>query len=132
MASYGTPNEGKDNIIASAVYTASLSIGLYTNTQDSLDADSVLADITEPDDGATSDGYARQTLNGSWSFSDGIVTYTPNIQFENTGGSSWTNDVTGAFITDGTYLLHFLDRVGGPLTMTAGKILEIDISTLLV
>jgi hypothetical protein len=131
MAGYGTPHEGKDSIIAPAVYTASLSIGLYTNAQNSLDATTVLADITEPDDAATFDGYARQTLNGSWAFSNGVVTYTPNIQFENTGASSWTDDVTGAFITDGVYLLHFLDRASGPLTMTAGKILEVDISTLL-
>jgi hypothetical protein len=130
MASFGTPNEGKDNIIASLVYTSSLSIGLYTNTLDSLGASSVLADITEPDDGAVSDGYARQALSGSWASSGGIVTYTPNIQFENSGAASWTDDVTGAFLTDGTYLLHFKDLTSGALTMTAGKILEVDISTL--
>src|SRR5210317_2542237 len=109
MAVFGVPNEGKDGIIAPAIYTSSLKIGLYTNTQDSLSASSVLADITEPDDAATFDGYAQQTLSGSWAFSNGLVTYTPNIQFETTGGSSWTDDVTGVFIHNDTYLLHFKD-----------------------
>lgn len=130
MAGFGTPNEGKDSIISPAVYTASLKIGLYTNTQDSLDSSTVLADITEPDDAATSDGYAQQTMNGSWSYSNGAVTYTPNIQFENTGGSSWTDDVTGVFIHNDTYILHFKD-LSSAITMTAGKILEVDISALL-
>lgn len=94
-----------------------------------MSATTVLADLTEPDDGATSDGYARQVLSGIWAFSNGVVTYTPNIQFTNTGAGSWTDTVSGAFITDGTYLLHFLDR-SSDLTMTAGKILEVDISTL--
>lgn len=127
MATFGTTNEGKDNIIAANVYTASLEMGLYTNTANSLTTDSVLADITEP----SGTGYARVTLNGSWSASNGVVTYTPNIKFENTGATSWTGDVTGSFITDGTYLLHFKDRTGGAVEMTAGKVLEVSISALL-
>lgn len=128
MASFGTPSEGKDGIIAPAVYTSSLKLGLYTNTQDSLGASTVLADITEP----SGSGYTQITLSGSWAYSDGVVTYTPNPQFENTDASaSWTGSVTGAFIHNDTYLLHFKDRPGGALEMTAGKILEIDISTLL-
>ena len=126
MASFGTPAEGKDNIIGPAVYTSSLTIGLYTNTADSLSSSTVLADITEP----SGTGYARVTLNGTWSFSSGVVTHSPNADFENTGASAWTGDVTGAFITDGTYVLHFKDRSGGAVTIEAGETLSIDISTL--
>ena len=127
MATFGTPKEGKDNIIGPGVYTSSLKMGLYTNTADSLDSDTVLADITEP----SGTGYARVTLNGTWAFNDGVVTYTPDVQFENTDASAaWTGDVTGAFITDDTYVLHFRDRSGGALTIEAGDILKIDISTL--
>ena len=131
MAKFGTPDEGKDNIVAPNVYTSSLYIGLYTNTLNSLGSATVLADITEPDDAATYDGYARQQLTGSWAYADGVVTYTPNISFENTGGSSWTSPVTGVFVTDQTYLLHFKDLSAGATTMTSAKVLEVDISTLL-
>lgn len=129
MATAGTPHEGKDNIIVPVVYTG-LDLRLYTNTSNSLDASTVLADLTYP----SGVGYATITLSGTWASTNGVVTYddgTPdNPIFENTDSIDWTGgDVTGAVITDGTYVLHFQDLSGGPLTMTPGKQLEIDLST---
>lgn len=129
MATAGTPHEGKDNIIVPVVYTG-LDLRLYTNTSNSLDASTVLADLTYP----SGVGYATHTLSGVWSSTGGVVTYddgTPdNPIFENTDTVDWTGgDVTGAVITDGTYILHFQDLSGGPLTMTPGAQLEIDLST---
>jgi len=129
MATSGTPFEGRDEIIVPAVYTG-LDMRLYTNTQNSLSATTVLADLTYP----SGTGYATETLSGVWGSADGVVTYddgTPdNIIFENTGGTDWTGgDVTGVVITDGTYILHFKDLSGGPVTMTPGKQIEVDVST---
>lgn len=130
MATNGTPYEGRDNIIVPGVYTG-LDLRLYTNTLNSLNANTVLADLTYP----VGTGYATYTLSGVWTGTNGVVTYddgTPdNPQFENTGGTDWTGAVTGAAITDGTYVLHFKDNALGAITMTPGKIIEIDISTLI-
>ena len=128
MASFGTPNEGKDNIIGTAIYTTSLQCGLYNNASDSLGVDSTLSSIDEQ----TGTGYARVNLDGTWSFNNGVVTHSPVAQFTNTSAGSWGTDYTGAFITDGTYLLHFLDRPGGARTVAAGETVEVDISTLAV
>lgn len=130
MAISGTTFEGRDSIIVPAVYTG-LDLRLYTNTADSLTSSTVLANLTFP----VGTGYATFTLAGVWSSSNGVVTYDDGIpdnpEFENTGGSNWTGgDVVGAAITDGTFLLHFKDLSLGPVTMTPGRILEVDISTL--
>jgi hypothetical protein len=125
MSTFGTPYEGRDNIIAAAVYTG-LSMGLYTNTLNSLDASTVLADITEP----TGTGYARVTMSSTWASTNGVVVYDgTNPQFENTGGTDWTGDVTGAFLTDGVYVLHFKDLAAGATTVTPSDIIEVDPST---
>jgi hypothetical protein len=88
-----------------------------------------LADLTYP----VGTGYATYTLSGSFSSTNGVVTYddgTPdNPVF--TAGGDWTGDVVGAAITDGTYLLHFKDFANGPYTVTTGESIEIDISSLL-
>lgn len=130
MATVGTPYEGRDNIIGPAVYVATLQARLYTNTQDSLDSATVFADMTEP----SGTGYAAITLNGSWGFNNGVFTYdhgTPDDPvWENTGGTTWTGgDVTGIWITDGTYVLHFKDLTAGPVEMVAGAELQLDLST---
>lgn len=132
MATSGTPYEGLDNIVGPGVYEKSgqtLYLGLYTNTLDSLSQSTVLANLTEP----SGTGYARITLNGTWAYSNGVITYdhgTPDDpQFENSGISAWTGDVTGAFVTDGTYILHFKDR-STAFTMDPGAILTIDMSTI--
>lgn len=134
MATKGTPNEGRDNIIASRVYTTgTLQLRLYVNTADSLSAATVFADMTEP----TGTGYAPLTLSGVYTSSNGVVSYddgTPDDPiFENTesaGGSNWSNPITGVFVTDGTYVLHFQDLVSS-VTMTPGYRLRVDLSSLI-
>jgi len=129
MATNGTPFEGRDNIILDA-YTG-LDLRLYTNTANSLGTTTVLANLTFP----TGTGYATYTLSGVWSSTNGVITYddgTPdNPEFENTGGTTWTGDPTGAAITDGTFILHFKDFALGTIVMTPGKLIEVDISTLI-
>ena len=129
MASFGTPYEGRDDIIGPAVYTG-LDLRLYTNTKNSLGDTTVLADLTYP----SGTGYATYTLSGVWSFNNGVVTYDDgspdNPQFTNTGGGDWTGAVTGAAITDGTYILHFKDFVSDPITVTPSQTIEVDISSL--
>jgi len=134
MADRGTPNEGRDNIVSERVYTTgTLDLRCYVNTADSLDDDTVFADLTEP----TGPGYAPIPLNGSFSENDGVVQYdhgTPDDPvFENTesaGGSNWSQPVTGVAITDGTSILHFQD-LASAVTMTPSKKLRVDISSLI-
>lgn len=132
MATKGTPNQGRDQIIAPRVYT-SLTLVLYTNAGGSLDDESAYADLTQP----TGTGYAPITLSGTWSSTDGVVTYdhgTPDDPaFENTHASNnWSAAVTGAAIIGGAgpYLLHFMDIPDGAMTMTPGKRLRVDLSSL--
>lgn len=133
MADSGTPFEGRDNIIVPRVYTTgTLDLRLYVNIADSLDPSTVLGDLTEP----TGTGYAPITLSGAYSVTNGVVTYddgTPDDpEFENTeseGGSNWSQAITGVAMTDGTYILHFQDLLSS-VTMTPGKKLKVDISTL--
>lgn len=120
-------------MIAGRVYNNTLTLRLYVNVQDSLDATTVFADMTEP----TGIGYAPITLNGVWSSSDGVITYdhgTPDDPvFENTnseGGANWSNPITGVWMTDGVSVLHFQDLVVSSVTMTPGYKLRVDISTL--
>lgn len=134
MAISGTTKEGIDNIISDRVYTAStLDLRCYANTANSLDADTVFADLTEP----TGTGYAPISLVGVFSETDGVVTYdhgTPDDpEFLNTnaaGGSNWSNPITGIAMTNGVYVLHFVDLLTA-VTMTPGKKLRVDISTLI-
>lgn len=136
MATSGTPNEGRDNIISERVYTTGgLSLVLYANTADSLDDSTVAADLTQP----TGTGYVPVALNGLWSEADGVVTYdhgTPDdVVFENTesqGGSNWSLPITGVAILDAaqTYILHFQDLTSS-VTMTPGYKLRVDLSTLI-
>jgi len=133
MASQGTPNEGLDNIIATRVYvSASLFAYCYVNTQDSLGQTSVFADLTQP----SGTGYVPIPLNGTWSSTNGVVTYdhgTPDDPFfQNTeaeGGSNWSQAVTGIAISDGNFILHFKDT-SSPVTMGPQKKLRVDLSNL--
>ena len=134
MATSGTPNEGRDNIISERVYTTgTLDLRLYVNTANSLDADTVFADLTEP----TGTGYAPVSLTGVFSEADGVVTYdhgTPDdVVFENgnaEGGANWSQPIRGVAMTDGTYILHFQDLTS-EVNMTPGKKLTVDVSTLI-
>lgn len=134
MATSGTPNEGRDFIISDRVYTTgTLDLRLYVNLADSLSDTTVFGDLVEP----TGPGYAAYTLNGVFSEAAGVVTYddgTPDdVVFENTepgGGSNWSQAITGVAMTDGARILHFQD-LNTPVTMTPGKKLIIDLSTLI-
>ena len=130
MAVSGTPFEGRDNIVGPNVYTSALQIRLYTNTKDSLGNSTVLADMTEP----SGTGYAAITLSGTFTTTNGVVDYDhgsgTNPVFENTGGVDWTGDVTGSFITDGVYVLHFKDFSSAAQTVVPGAQIEIDVSNL--
>ena len=130
MATSGTPNEGRDFIISDRVYTSgTLDLRLYVNLADSLDASAVFADLVEP----TGTGYGPITLSGTFSESAGVVTYDSNPQFENTnpgGGANWSQDITGVVMTDGIRILHFQDLTS-PVTMTPGKKLTIDLTSLI-
>ena len=129
MSTSGTPFEGRDSIVAPAVYTG-LDLRAYVNTANSLTTATVFADLTEP----TGSGYAPISLAGVFSSSNGVVTYddgTPDSP-RWTAGDNWAGgDITGAAITDGTYVLHFKDLSEGPVTMTTGKVLVVDISTII-
>jgi hypothetical protein len=127
MATNGSAYEGLDNIVAAAVYTG-LDLRLYTNTADSLTKSTVLADLTY----TSGTGYATLSLSGTWSASDGVVTYSHpgNPSFTNTSGGNWTGNVVGAAITDGTYLLHWKDFASGAFTVVDTQTVAVDISTL--
>jgi hypothetical protein len=131
VSTFGTPFEGRDNIIASAVYvTGSLDLRLYTNTKNSLTDATVLADLTYP----VGLGYAAYTLSGTWTANNGLVTYSDGspvyVTFTNTDpADDWTGAVTGAAITDGTYVLHFKDFAADPITLPAGQSIKVDVST---
>jgi hypothetical protein len=125
MAKSATTFEGRDNIIVPAVYTG-LDLRLYTNTANSLSATTTLSDLTYP----TGSGYATVSLTGDWTSQNGVITYASNVTF--TAGDNWTGgSVVGVALTNGQYLLHFKDLSGGALAMTTGKVLEVDLSTLI-
>ena len=132
MSTSGTPKEGLD-LIGTRVYIdgADLTLVAYTNTADSLDADSVYSDLTQP---TSSNGYAPILLNGTWTATDGIMTYvhsTPtNPQWDATG--TWSAVVTGVAIVSGTStLVHFKDLTSA-FTAASGKKLAVDLDTVLV
>jgi hypothetical protein len=132
VATKGTPNQGRDQIIAPRVYTG-LTLILYTNTADSLTDSTLYSNLTQP----TGTGYAAVSLSGVWSSADGIVSYdhgTPDdVIFENTHASAnWSAPVVGAAIIGGAgpYLLHFMDAPEAPITMTPGQKFRVDLSTL--
>ena len=133
MATSGTPHEGTDNIILDA-YTG-LQMILYTNTGNSLDRDTVLADLTEPsalDDSAGANGYGAVTLSGVWSSASSIIAYdhgTPNeVVYTNTGSLGNWDTVVGSAITDGTYILHFMD-LDTPVSLAIAASIKIDVSS---
>lgn len=136
----GTPKGGLAEV-TKRVYIdgPDLTLVAYTNTQDSLDADSVAADLVQP---TASNGYAPIVLTGTWSTTDGVVTYShpagPSAdEFGNPAWfptGTWSAPVTGVAIIYGAAIVHFMDnRDGGgsPVTFTAaaGKKFVVDLST---
>lgn len=131
MATQGTPFEGLD-LIADRTYISGLDFTLvaYTNTADSLGDSTVYADLTFP---TSTNGYAPITLDGTWSSSDGVITYvhsTPtHPEWIATG--SWSATVTGvAIVYNSATLVHFKD-LSVPFTAADGKILTVDLDTVL-
>lgn len=141
MARQGTPNAGLDEI-TERVYVngAAFTLVAYTNSHDSLGADTVAADLVQPDE---ENGYAPIVLDGVWQTSNGVVTYThPAGPEADASGNptwfatgSWSAPVTGVAIISGSRVVHFMDHRDGngdPLTFTAsaGKRLTVDLAAL--
>ena len=136
MARFGTPAEGVDNILINA-YTG-LYLVLYTNTANSLDSDTVFADLTQPsavDGAAEANGYGAVSLTGTWSSTSRVISYdhgTPNsVVYTNSGTQDSWDLVVGSAITDLTYILHFKD-FSTALALPLGATLNVDISSLVV
>lgn len=142
MARQGTPNGGLDEI-AERVYVngSDFTLVAYTNEHDSLGADTVTADLVQPDE---ENGYAPIVLDGNWSASNGVTTYThpagpeadPNGNPTWFASDAWSAPVTGVAIVSGSRVLHFFDHrdgSGDPTTFVAaaGKRLTVDLATLL-
>ena len=128
MASEGTPFQGLD-YAAARVYGSQLSLVAYTNAADSLDDDTVYADLVQP---TLSGGYAPIALDGTWSFADGTVTYLKsgaNPRWTATG--SWSGNVTGVAMVDVSAgkILHFRD-LSTVFVAANLKKLEVDITNL--
>ncbi len=124
----GTPLSGL-SLIATRVYVTGspLTLVAYTNTRDSLTANSLAADLAQP---TLTGGYAPILLNGAWTVLDGVATYQHpvgtntdaigNPQFVCTG--PWSASVTGIAMIFGTALVHFKDSTdltGTPLDFVA-------------
>lgn len=131
MATSGTPHAGLD-VIATRAYVdgADFSLVAYTNAADSLGDATVTADLTQP---TSANGYAPITLDGTWSTSDGVITYvhsTPtNPTWTATG--SWSGVVRGVAIVYGTDVVHFKD-LASAFTASTGKKLAVDLSTVTI
>jgi hypothetical protein len=127
MASEGTPDEGLEYTSA-RVYGSHLSLVCYTNAADSLGGATVYADLVQP----TGGGYAPITLDGTWSFTDGTVSYLKLGEHPRwTATGVWSATVTGVAMVDisGTKILHFRDNAV-PFTAANLKKLVVDITTL--
>ncbi len=127
MATEGTPFQGLD-YAAARVYGAHLSLVAYTNAAGSLGDASVYADLVQP----TGGGYAPITLDGTWSFSNGTVSYVKSGADPRwTATGAWSNTVRGVAMVDIAQqkLLHFRDN-GTAFVAANLKVLEVDITTL--
>ena len=131
MATSGTPKEGLD-LIGDRAYVAGADLTLvaYTNTANSLDADSVYATLTQP---TSSNGYAPILLDGTWTSTDGIMTYVHSTPTHPTwtATGAWSATVTGIAIVSGTStLVHFKD-LSVAFTAANGRKLAADLDTVL-
>jgi hypothetical protein len=129
VASQGTPNSGLDDIADLAYVSGALTLIAYTNTADSLGPSTVASDLNQP---TQTNGYAPIVLDGTWSSTDGIVTYThstPTTPFWLALGA-WSAPVTGAAIIRGSACRHFKDFASA-FSAAAGKKLEVDLNSVL-
>lgn len=134
MARFGTPHEGVDNILVNAY--SGLQVILYTNAADSLDRDTVIANLTQPgtlDGAGEANGYGPISLTGVWTGNGSVITYdhgTPDdVEYTNTGTQGSWDTAVGAAVTDGTYILHFAD-FGTAIPLPLGATLRIDVSSI--
>jgi hypothetical protein len=129
MATSGTPYGGLDDIATLAYVSGSLTLVCYTNTADSLGATTVAADLTQP---TTANGYAPITLNGTFTSTNGVLTYvhsTPtNPTWTATG--AWSATVTGVAIIRGATVRHFKDLTSAFVAST-GRKLAVDLASVL-
>lgn len=130
MASSGTPKEGLD-LIGSRVYVngSDMTLIAYTNTADSLDQDTVYADLTQP---TSANGYAPILLDGTWTTADGVVTYVHSTPTHPTwtATGSWSAAVTGVAIVYGSTIVHFKD-LASTFTAANNRRLVVDLDTVL-
>jgi hypothetical protein len=129
MAVSGTPKGGRDDIAELAYRDGpDLTLVCYTNTADSLSADTTVGDLVQP---TQANGYAPIVLDGTWSTTDGVVTYVHSVgthpRWIATG--TWSGTVTGVALIRGTRVRHFKDNLT-PFVAAAAKVLEVNISTL--
>jgi hypothetical protein len=129
MATQGTPYGGLNDVAALAYVSGALTLVCYTNTADSLVTATVAADLTQP---STANGYAPITLDGTWSTSNGVLTYvhsTPtNPTWTATG--AWSATVTGVAIIRGATVRHFKD-LGSAFVASTGRKLAVDLASVL-
>jgi hypothetical protein len=128
MATEGTPHEGLDYASA-RVYGSHLSLVCYSNAADSFGPDTVYADIVQP---SVANGYAPITLDGTWSYSDGTVSYLKDgVNPKWTATGTWSVTVNGIAMVDisSGKILHFRDNTV-PFTAANLRKLEVDITTL--
>ncbi len=129
MATSGTPKGGL-NDIADLAYISGpdLTLVCYTNTANSLGADTVAADLVQP---TQANGYAPIVLDGTWSSTDGVLTYTHSVGTHPrwTATSTWSGTVTGVAMIRGSMVRHFRDNATA-FVAAAAKVLEVNISTL--
>jgi len=119
MALKGTPFGGRSEIAKRYLIDGpDVTLILYTNTRNSLGDNTVTADLTQPN---IANGYTPILLDGTWSETNGVLTY-----IHSAGGNTdpfgnpcwvptgaWSATVTGAAMVYGTRCLHFKDATDG-------------------
>ena len=132
MATQGTPNGGLDDIASLAYAGVSMQLVAYTNTPNSLGSGTVAADLTQP---AVANGYAPITLDGTWSSTNGVITYE-HSEIDPVLGAlpkwiatgTWSATVVGVAIIRGAAVRHFKDLTSA-FTAAAAKKLVVDLAT---
>lgn len=126
----GSPRAGRTELANRCYATGGdCSLVLYTNDADSLDDDTVAADLVQPD---VANGYAPIVLSGvRYNIVNGVATYVDPVGVNSnptwypTG--SWGSDVAGAALVFGEAVLHFRDLVS-PFTAAARKKLSVSVA----
>jgi len=131
MATSGTPNAGLDEIaLRTYINGTDMTLVAYTNTADSLGAATLVSNLVQPTE---ANGYAPIVMDGTWSSTDGVVTYTHSTSTHPgwTATDTWSATVTGTALIFGATVVHFKD-VLVPFVAASGKTLIIDMTTLVI